>query len=62
MRESLVYELSSRVEFILRSTISRPVHLGIGLPFGTHDHILFLSFLNDNCFVVLLTGQITEDQ
>jgi hypothetical protein len=43
----------SWVEFILRPTISRPVRLGIGLPFGAHDQILSLSFLSDNCFVVL---------
>jgi hypothetical protein len=35
----------SSVEFILRPTVSRPVRLGIGLPFGTHDQILSLSFL-----------------
>jgi hypothetical protein len=37
-------ELSS-VEFILRPTISQPVHLGIGVPFAAHDQILSLSFL-----------------
>jgi hypothetical protein len=35
----------SSVEFILRATVSRPVYLGIGLPFGAHDQILSLSFL-----------------
>jgi hypothetical protein len=32
------------VEFSFRPTVSRPVRLGIGLPFGTHDQILSLSF------------------
>jgi hypothetical protein len=44
----------AHLEFILRSTVSRLVHLGIGPPFGTHDQILsFSSFLFDNYFVVL---------
>jgi hypothetical protein len=34
-----------RVEIILRPTVSRSVRLGIGLPLGTHDQILSLSFL-----------------
>jgi hypothetical protein len=38
----------SWVEFILRPTVSRPVRLGIGQPFGAHDQIylalLFLFF------------------
>jgi hypothetical protein len=35
----------SWVEFILRPTVSQPLHLGIGLPFGAHNQILSLSFL-----------------
>jgi hypothetical protein len=35
----------STLEFILRPTVSRPVRLGIGLPFEAHDQILSLSFL-----------------
>jgi hypothetical protein len=31
-------------EFIVRPTVSRPVRLGIGLPFGANDQILSLSF------------------
>jgi hypothetical protein len=43
------------LEFILRPTVSRPVRLGIGLPFGAHDQILSFSFFFsfDNYFVVL---------
>jgi hypothetical protein len=48
---------SSWVEFILRPTLSRPVHLGIGLPFGAHDQILSFPFFSDNCFVVLSVGR-----
>jgi hypothetical protein len=33
------------VQFILRPTVSRPVRLDIGLPFGAHDQILPISFL-----------------
>jgi hypothetical protein len=33
------------VELILQLTVCRPVRLGIGLPFGSHDQILFVSFL-----------------
>jgi hypothetical protein len=35
---------NSWVEFILRPTVSRPVRLGIGPPFGAHDQI-YLSLL-----------------
>jgi hypothetical protein len=37
--------VASWVGFILRPTVSRPVRLGIGLPFGAHDQVLSLSFL-----------------
>jgi hypothetical protein len=30
-----------KLEFFLRPTVSRPVSLGIGLPFGTLDQSLF---------------------
>jgi hypothetical protein len=39
------YDYMSWAEFILPPTVSRPVRLGIGLSFGAHDQILFLSFL-----------------
>jgi hypothetical protein len=39
-------ELELELEFFLRPTVSRPVRLGIGPPFGTLDQILSCS-----CFV-----------
>jgi hypothetical protein len=36
-------ELELELEFFLRPTLSRPVHLGIGPPFGTLDQGLFCS-------------------
>jgi hypothetical protein len=44
----------SWVEFILRP-VSRPVRLGIELPFGTMTR--FYPFFSDNCFVVLPVGR-----
>jgi hypothetical protein len=32
------------LEFALRPTVSRPVRLGIGLPFGANDQILSFFF------------------
>jgi hypothetical protein len=39
---------SVELEFFLRPTVSRPVRLGIGPPFGTLDQIL-------SCFCFLMT-------
>jgi hypothetical protein len=49
-------ELELELEFFLRPTVSRPVRLGIGPPFGTLDQMLSCSsfFLFDN-FVILLS-------
>jgi hypothetical protein len=47
----------SWVEFILWPTVSRPVRLVIGLPFGAHDQILSFPFFSDNCFVVVPVGR-----
>jgi hypothetical protein len=42
------------LEFVLWSTVSWPVRLGIRLPFGAHDQIfIFFFFSFDNYFVVL---------
>jgi hypothetical protein len=47
-------ELQLELEFVLRPTVSRPVRLGIGLPFGANGQILsFFFFSFDNYFVVL---------
>jgi hypothetical protein len=53
LRVSLRVELS----LSLRPTVSRPVRLDIGLPFGAHDQILSFPFSSDNCFVVLPVGR-----
>jgi hypothetical protein len=45
LTNTLTHSRTHWVEFILRPTVSLPVRLGIGLPFGTHDQILSLSFL-----------------
>jgi hypothetical protein len=46
--------LELELELVLRPTVSRPVHLGIGPLFGAHDQILsFSSFSFDSYFVVL---------
>jgi hypothetical protein len=34
-------------------TVSRPVRLGIGLPFGAHLY----PFSSDNCFAILTVGR-----
>jgi hypothetical protein len=51
-QHSQVHRNSS--EFFLRPTVSRPVRLGIGSPFGTLDEILSSSsFFSDNYFILL---------
>jgi hypothetical protein len=49
-------ELELELEFFLRPTVSRPVRLGIGPPFGTLDQMLSCTsfFLFDN-YVILLS-------
>jgi hypothetical protein len=42
--EGRISSFLSWVESILRSTVSRPVPFGIGLPFRAHDQILSLSW------------------
>jgi hypothetical protein len=39
------------LEFVLRPTVSRPVRLGIGLPFGAHDQILLFFYF---CLTIIL--------
>jgi hypothetical protein len=36
-------EVEVEVEVNLRPTISRPVCLGVGIPYGTHDQFSFIS-------------------
>jgi hypothetical protein len=44
---------SLELEFFLWPTVSQPVHLGIGPPFGTLDQILSCSsFSSDNYFIL----------
>jgi hypothetical protein len=43
------------LEFFLRPTVSRPVRLGIGPPFGILDQILSSLLLSFNNYVVLLS-------
>jgi hypothetical protein len=43
LHNSLCWEYSPDLEFFLRPTVSRPVSLGIGPPFGTLDQILSCS-------------------
>jgi hypothetical protein len=43
------------VEVTLRLTVSQPVCLGVGHPFGAHDEILLFFFLMpENCFALRL--------
>jgi hypothetical protein len=50
--DTCVY-LTVELEFFLRPTVSRPVRLGIGPPFGTLDQILSCSsFASDNYFIL----------
>jgi hypothetical protein len=46
-------ELELELGFILRPTVSRPVRLGIGLPFEAHPY----PFSSEICFVVLPVGR-----
>jgi hypothetical protein len=52
MRSWATINANVELELVLRPTASRPLRLGIGLPCGTHDHVLS-SFPFDNYFVVL---------
>jgi hypothetical protein len=51
------------LEFVLRPTVSRPVSLGIGPPFGTLDQILSLLFfrltITSFCFQCVLSDEKT---
>jgi hypothetical protein len=38
----LLVQFQNGVKLNLRRTVSRPVHLGVGPPFGAHDQILYV--------------------
>jgi hypothetical protein len=46
------------IEVRLGPTVNRPIHLGVGLPSGTHDHILFCI---DNCGF-LTCGALSDER
>jgi hypothetical protein len=54
-------ELSS-AEFTLRPTVSQPVRLGIGLPFGPMTRFYPYPFFSDNCFNVLPVGALSDER
>jgi hypothetical protein len=43
--------------FVMRPTVSQPVRLSIGLPFGAHASFFLYTFCRDDYFVVLPVGR-----